>query len=120
MGYSSPAAEATGSGSLFSMLPMLSIIAIIWLTIYLLPSIIALIKRNHRTKVILFNIFLGWTIVMWIISLVWTCKRDEETPFVIKAGLSPAEELMKYKELLDSGAISEEEYEEKKEQLLHL
>ena len=43
---------------------------------YMLPSIIALAKRNRRTKVILFNIFLGWTIVMWIICLVWACKRE--------------------------------------------
>ena len=52
---------------------------IMGIALYLLPSIIALAKRNRRTKVILFNIFLGWTIVMWIISLVWACKRGEET-----------------------------------------
>lgn len=55
---------------------------LVWLifafALYMLPSIIALAKRNKRTKVILFNIFLGWTVVMWIISLVWACKRDEE------------------------------------------
>ena len=45
--------------------------------LYFLPSIIALAKRNRRTKVILFNVFLGWTVVMWIISLVWACKREE-------------------------------------------
>ena len=33
---------------------------------------------------------------------------------------SPADELKKYKELLDMGAISEEEYNEKKRQLLKL
>ena len=88
------------------------------LAIYMLPSIIALAKRNHRTKVILFNIFLGWTVIMWIISLVWACKRDEESPAILAAGLSPADELKKYKELLDSGAITEEEFEEKKNQLL--
>lgn len=48
---------------------------LILFAIYFLPSIIALIKRNRRTKVILFNVFLGWTVVMWIISLVWACKR---------------------------------------------
>ncbi len=50
---------------------------LIGFTLYFLPSIIALAKRNRRTKVILFNIFLGWTVVMWIISLVWACKREE-------------------------------------------
>ncbi len=51
---------------------------IMGIALYLLPSIIALAKRNRRTKVILFNIFLGWTIVMWIISLVWACKREDD------------------------------------------
>ena len=95
-------------------------IAFLMITLYLLPSIIALIKRNHRTKVILFNIFLGWTFIMWIISLVWACKRDEKTPAILAAGLSPADELKKYKELLDSGAISEEEFEDKKNRLLEI
>lgn len=68
-GVTSSAAASTG------------IIAIlVWLVLgfafYMLPSIIALAKRNRRTKVILFNIFLGWTIVMWIICLVWACKRE--------------------------------------------
>lgn len=47
------------------------------IALYMLPSIIALAKRNKRLKVILFNIFLGWTIVMWIICLVWACKKEE-------------------------------------------
>ena len=51
---------------------------IMMLPVYFLPTIIAVIKNNNKTKVILFNIFLGWTMVMWIISLVWAFKRDEE------------------------------------------
>ncbi len=112
------ASAAAQAGS--SMASTIMVVVLLLLTLYLLPSIIALAKRNHRTKVILFNIFLGWTVVMWIICLVWACKRDEDVPAVIAAGLSPAEELKKYKELLDSGAITEAEYEEKKEKLLNL
>lgn len=57
---------------------------------------------------------------MWIICLVWACKRNEEKPAVLANNLSPAEELQKYKELLDCGAITNEEFEEKKAQLLTL
>lgn len=104
-----------------STLPSVFLIYLIFLSLYFLPSIIALIKRNHRTKVILFNFFLGWTFVMWIISLVWACKRDDDTntiPAIAKANISPAEELQRYKQLLDDGVITEEEFRIKKEQLL--
>jgi hypothetical protein len=37
-----------------------------------------------------------------------------------KPASSQADELKKYKDLLDSGAITQDEYEEKKKQLLHL
>ena len=89
--------------------------------LFLLPSLVALAKRNNRTKVILFNIFLGWTIVMWIICLVWAFKKEEK-PIeskmnVLPKGTSPADELIKYKGLLDSGAISQDEFEQVKNQL---
>lgn len=98
--------------------PSLLAIISVYLLIYLLPSIIALIKRNRRTKVILFNVFLGWTLVMWIISLVWACKKEANIPNVLSVGLSPADELKTYKDLLDAGAITQEEFDAKKEQLL--
>ena len=108
--------QATSGSSAGSALIIVLVLAF---SIYFLPSIIALAKRNHRTKVILFNFFLGWTFVLWIISLVWACKRDEEEPITLASGASVADELKKYKDLLDSGAITQEEFEEKKEQLLH-
>lgn len=66
---------STGGVSVLAVL-MVFFVVLFWVALYMLPSIIALAKRNNRTKVILFNIFLGWTIVMWIISLVWACKRS--------------------------------------------
>lgn len=104
------AMPATNSGA--SVLGMILPLLLVGICVGFLPSIIALIKRNNRTKVILFNIFLGWTIVMWIICLVWACKRDVQEP--------DPDKLLKYKELLDAGVITEEEFEEKKKQLLGL
>ncbi|MDR1939344.1 MAG: superinfection immunity protein [Clostridiales bacterium] len=44
--------------------------------VYFIPTVIAL-SRNHRNKVgvILLNIFLGWTFVGWIVSLVWSFSK---------------------------------------------
>ena len=92
-------------------LPMFVVLILAFGIMYL-PSIIALAKRNHRTKVILFNIFLGWTVVMWIICLVWACKRDAKEP--------DPDMLLKYKELLDAGVITQEEFETKKKELINL
>ena len=56
---------------------------------------------------------------MWIISLVWACKRPEEK-LLIEDNISSADEIKKYKDLLDAGVITEEEFEAKKAQLLNL
>ena len=44
---------------------------------YFLPSIIA-IARNKRdtTAILLLNIFLGWSVIGWIVALVWAVKTD--------------------------------------------
>ena len=44
---------------------------------YFLPSIIAL-ARNKRDigGIILLNFFLGWTMIGWVIALVWAVKTD--------------------------------------------
>lgn len=49
------------------------------------------------------------------------CKPSvEESQMASNAKATPADDLKKYKELLDSGAITQEEYDAKKKQLLGL
>ncbi len=43
--------------------------------LYFLPAIIGRNKRNH-TSILLFNLFLGWTLVGWVIALVWAVTQD--------------------------------------------
>jgi len=52
-----------------------SIIWLLLLTFYMLPSIIAW-KRQHSllAAIVLTNIFFGITIVGWVISLIWSFK----------------------------------------------
>ncbi|MBE6682344.1 MAG: superinfection immunity protein [Ruminococcaceae bacterium] len=51
--------------------------------VYMLPFFISLFRKNFKVKTLLFNFFLGWTIVMWIMCMVWACRKDEpETPAV--------------------------------------
>ena len=47
---------------------------------YFLPSIIAL-ARNKRDLLAIFllNLFLGWSVIGWIVALVWAAKSDVPT-----------------------------------------
>ncbi|MCL2679018.1 MAG: superinfection immunity protein [Dehalococcoidia bacterium] len=46
------------------------------LALYFLPSIIA-ISRRHRNAaaIVLVNLFLGWSGVGWIITLIWSLTK---------------------------------------------
>ena len=44
---------------------------------YFLPSIIAIVRsKRDVTAIILLNLFLGWTMIGWVVSLVWALKKD--------------------------------------------
>lgn len=44
---------------------------------YFLPSIIALARsKRDIAAIILLNFFLGWTMIGWIVALIWAVKTD--------------------------------------------
>lgn len=47
--------------------------------VYMLPALIAH-HRRHRNRLAItwLNLLLGWTLIGWIISLVWACTADTE------------------------------------------
>jgi hypothetical protein len=45
--------------------------------IYFAPSIVALARHKRNTlSIFLLNLFLGWTLIGWIIALVWASTVD--------------------------------------------
>jgi hypothetical protein len=55
----------------------------IWLVMYFLPSIIAFAKsKRDKLSIFLLNFFLGWSVIGWIIALVWAAKND--APMVVR------------------------------------
>jgi GTP-dependent phosphoenolpyruvate carboxykinase len=45
------------------------------LLLYFLPSIIALGRNKRNTlSIFLLNFFVGWTLVGWVVALVWAAK----------------------------------------------
>lgn len=42
---------------------------------YFIPSIVGRKKKNS-TAIIVVNLFLGWTVIGWIVALAWAIKHD--------------------------------------------
>jgi hypothetical protein len=44
---------------------------------YFLPSIIALVRgKRDVVAIVVLNFFLGWTVIGWVVALVWALKTD--------------------------------------------
>jgi len=53
------------------------------LLLYFLPSIIALARsKRDILAIFLLNFFLGWSVIGWIVALVWAAKND--VPVVVR------------------------------------
>lgn len=50
--------------------------------LYFLPAILAHRKRNF-TAIFLLDALLGWTVIGWIVALVWACTDAEAAPRVV-------------------------------------
>jgi Superinfection immunity protein len=45
--------------------------------IYFLPTILAFARNKRDTAaILLLNLLLGWTMIGWVIALVWAVKTD--------------------------------------------
>ena len=53
------------------------IVIIVSLSFYYIPTIIGIIrKKKDIIAIAVLNTFLGWSLVGWVISLVWALKKD--------------------------------------------
>jgi len=62
---------------LMQSLGLLEILLVVLIfTIYFLPTLIAFL-RQHKNKLAIFllNLLLGWTVLGWVVSLVWSLIR---------------------------------------------
>jgi uncharacterized protein with PQ loop repeat len=47
---------------------------------YLLPTGIAIIRaRSNTAAIFVLNLFLGWTLIGWVIALTWSVAEDHRT-----------------------------------------
>lgn len=65
---------------------LLIIPVVLGLAIYFLPTMIGLRKRNAGA-IFALNLLLGWTLVGWVVSLVWALtKEDVPNTIVVPLG----------------------------------
>lgn len=61
-----------------------TLITIITLAAYFLPSLIALVRNHHnKTALMVTNLLLGWTGIVWLVTLIWSFTNQKETSIVI-------------------------------------
>lgn len=92
------------------------------LLLYFLPALIGGSKRN-ATAIFLLNLLLGWSLVGWVVALVWATKKEDEptrvvvqqapaeqpkTPPILPA--DPQARVNRLRELRDTGAITQDEF----------
>ena len=54
-----------------------------WFVMYFLPSLVAFARSKRDTAaIVLLNLFLGWTMIGWVVALVWAVKTD--VPMVVR------------------------------------
>ena len=52
------------------------------LAVYFVPTIIAIVRHARNVLgIVLLNIFGGWTLVGWIIALVWSIRDERQANY---------------------------------------
>jgi hypothetical protein len=71
--------------TLFISMPGGSEWLLIILSLYFIPSIIASARKSSSaTAIILLNLFLGWTVIGWVVALIWAISSSsKQAPTVI-------------------------------------
>lgn len=96
------------------------IILITVLILYFIPALVA--QHRHKKNlgaIFVLNLFLGWTLIGWVVALVWASAKDEN-PVVVQSAAQPdvATQLEKLVELKNNGALTDEEFEKQKQRIL--
>jgi len=52
-----------------------ALLVLVFGLLYFLPTIVGRNKKN-LTAIFVLNFFLGWTLIGWVVALVWACTND--------------------------------------------
>jgi len=73
---------------LTAMLTIL-VLGVIGFCLYFLPTIIAFNRdRHNKWAIFLLNFFLGWSVIAWVVALVWAVSSSQP-PVIVVQGQEP-------------------------------
>lgn len=61
--------------------------------LYFMPTIVGH-KHRNVLSIFLVNFFLGWTVIGWIVAMIWACSADAPPQVLVIAG--PAAGAVRY------------------------
>lgn len=98
-----------------------SLAIVLGIGLYFLPYILGRNKYNS-SSIFWLNLLLGWSFIGWVVALIWALSKDQK-PVIIQNNVvsvdTDIEKLNNYKKLLDTGVISQEEFDKKKSEILN-
>lgn len=97
------------------------------IALYFLPLIVAWLRGHHnKASIFLLNLFIGWTVIGWIVALIWSASAIK-----MKSATLPSEfptsgadkdgaylELEKLAALRERGHLTDQEFEAEKAKVL--
>lgn len=92
---------------------------LIMLVAYFIPTVVAS-GRSHQSAGAIFclNLLLGWTLLGWVVALVWSLTNPTQVVVKNKPLKSSADEIQKLAKLKEQGILTEDEFSKKKQQIL--
>lgn len=71
-----------------------TVIMLVLMFVYLVPTFIAGARHTqNRIAILNLNLLLGWTLIGWLVALVWSMSSDAAQSEFSRAKLAPAEEI---------------------------
>jgi hypothetical protein len=62
---------------------------IVGFCVYFLPTIIAFQRdRHNKGAILVLNLFLGWSVIGWVVSMVWAVSSSQP-PVIVVQGQQP-------------------------------
>ena len=56
-------------------------VLLLLLGIHFLPTFVAVVRQHrHAVLILVLNIFFGWTIIGWLVLLIWAAVGEEKGP----------------------------------------